>query len=166
MDSQTYRPAPMSTGLAVMSGVFVAVAVIGLAAVPLLIGRGQGVMVLIVAFLWLIILICWQARPRCYELREDCIAVIRGWPYRNVIIPLADIKDVRIARLRWAWKTCGIDFPFSMSGWFRSKELGKFFASVTDADKVVLLSNGRKYAISPKYPDEFAADLKRIIRQV
>lgn len=168
MDSQTYRPAPMSVGLAVMTGVIVALGVIGLAAVPLLISRGEGALALIVAFLWLVILICWQARPKWYEIGRDALVIVRSFPFRDVVIPLTDIRDAKTARVGalMLWKIYGINGLFSNTGWFRSREFGKFFASITDGNKVVMLSNGKKYAISPKYPDEFVADLKRIINQV
>ena len=168
MDSQTYRPAPMSVGLAVMTGVIVALGVIGLAAVPLLIARGEGAFALIVAFLWLVILICWQARPRYYEIGRDSLVIVRSFPFRDVVIPLTDIRDAKTARLGALMlrKIYGINGLFSNTGWFRSREFGKFFASITDGNKAVMLSNGKKYAISPKYPDEFVADLKHMINQV
>lgn len=158
----------MSVPLAVMSGVTVTIGIIGLAAVPLLVGKEWGVAKLVAALLWPVILISWQARPKCYEIRGDALVIVRSFPFRDVVIPLADIRDVRSAKLGALMlrKIYGINGLFSNTGWFRSREFGKFFASVTDGDKVVMLSNGQRYAISPAQPDEFIADLKRIIRQV
>lgn len=163
-----YRPAPMDVLLAVMTGIIVALGIIGLAALPLLIGKGEGEAVAGVAFFWLVILICWQARPKYYEIRDNSFVIVRKFPFRDVIISLADIHDVRAVKLRMSqiWRTFGIGGLFSNTGWFKNREFGKFFASTTDGDKVVMLSNGRKYAISPIAPDEFIADLKRIIGQV
>jgi len=168
LDSQTYRPAPMSVGLAVMSGIIVALGLVGLAAMPLLIEKGQGVIAIIVAMLWLVILVSWQARPKCYEIGRDSLVIVRSFPFIDVVIPLTDMHDARTARVGalMLWKIYGINGLFSNTGWFRSREFGKFFASITDGNKAVMLSNGKKYAISPKYPDEFVADLKHIINQV
>ncbi|HET6453686.1 MAG TPA: PH domain-containing protein [Armatimonadota bacterium] len=167
MDSQTYRPAPMSVGLAVISGIVLALGIIGLAALPLLFRRSDngGWFVGIIA-LWILIVHAWSLWPRCYEIRDDSIIISRQWPYKSAIIPLKgieEVKRVQIGKARLVYGSIGL---FSDTGWFRNKEFGKFFMSVTDPDKAVMLSNDSRYVLSPKYPDEFVADLKHIINQV
>jgi hypothetical protein len=165
LDSQTYRPAPMSVSLALSSGVLAFLGIIGLAALPLLIVRHEPGLIIMVPVLWVLIIYSWFLRPRCYEITDESIIITRQWPYKNAIIPLAGIKEVKRGKVGKARMNYGTDW-FSLTGWFRNKEFGKFFMSVTDPDKVVLLSNGVYCAISPRYPDEFVADLKRIINQV
>lgn len=155
----------MSLLLAVYTGVYVMIAVVGLASLPLLIIRGHGLIGIMVAFLWFVILVCWQGRPKCYEIKDNSLVIVRSFPFRNIAIPLANVHDVLAFKLSMGktLRLWGMSGLFSDTCWCWNRKFGKFFAAITDGDKVVMLSNGRKYAISPKYPDEFIADLKRMI---
>ena len=108
----------------------------------------------------LVIAISWQVKANRYEINEDSIILVRGWPFRDIVIPLADVKKVeKVTISSKTIRTFGVGGLFSSTGWFWNKDIGHFFVSATNGYCIVLISNGKKWAISPENPDEFVADM-------
>ena len=117
----------MSVSLAIWSGVFVILGIIGLAALPLLFRRHETSGWLIgIIVVWFWIVYGWLLRPKCYEIRDDSLVITRQWPYKSAIIPLKGIKEVQRVRIGKARIIYGASGLFSDTGWFREPiaELG------------------------------------------
>jgi hypothetical protein len=119
-----------------------------------------------VALVALVIAISWQMRPARYEVSDESVRIVRAWPFKSIAIPKAEIKDVRPVTLTWKTiRSFGVGGLFGTGGWFWNKELGNFLVAMTNGHKLVLISNGGKFVISPENPDEFIRDLQSRIGQ-
>ncbi|MBP6963894.1 MAG: hypothetical protein KBC96_05750 [Armatimonadetes bacterium] len=117
---------------------------------------------LVAAFLLILIWTCWQIAPKRYDLTDDSLVIVRGWPFRDIPIPVAKILDVCPVKLSsfTTLRTFGVGGLFSASGWFWNKDIGSFFAEITNGHRTVLIDAGRKYVISPEDPHEFVQDIQ------
>lgn len=107
----------------------------------------------------LVIVIAWQMRPSAYQVSDEGITIVRGWPFKSVMIPTGQIHNIRQVTIHWTTIRYGVGGLFSTGGWLWNRELGRFFAAYTNRHKLVLIENGGKYVISPENPEEFIADL-------
>ena len=104
---------------------------------------------------------CWAYVPVAYELSDEAVVIHRKRA-QPVTIPLAALRDVRPTELP-RWKTarlCGNGGLFMFAGLFSTKELGRFYMSVRDARRTVLLEGEtiRSWVISP-------ADVARFVEE-
>lgn len=159
----TYRPAKMDTAITIVTAsVFLLLGIFLVLAVSMHEKPMWGA----VALLAVVIAVSWQMKPARYEVSDESVRVVRGWPFRNIAIPKAEIRDVRPVVLTWRTiRTCGVGGLFSTGGWFWSRELGHFLVAMTNGHKLVLISNGGKFVISPGNPDEFISDVRSRIGQ-
>ncbi len=158
---KTYRAAPMD---GITLGVTISVWTLFLMVMMVLIGHHDVVSLAESGFLILIVLFTWQVKGYSYEIRENAIVINRGWPFGSTVIPLADVRDVR--RFKFTLLTIrsfGIGGLFSVTGYFWKREVGGFYATVTNLKQSVLIDARRKVVISPENADEFIADLKNVI---
>ena len=119
-----------------------------------------------VALVAVVIAISWPMRPARYEVSDESVRIVRAWPFKTIAIPKAEIRDVRPVVLTWRTiRTCGVGRLFGTGGWFWNKELGRFFVAMTNGHKLVLISNGGKFVISPENADEFISDVQSRIGQ-
>ena len=159
---RTYQPARMDVATLVATvfvfALFAFFMVLAVLTPDEFVGAAGAVLVAVV------IAISWQFRPFRYEIRDEAITIVRGWPFKSIAIPLATVREIRSATLRGLTvRSFGIGGLFGSGGWFWNKELGRFFASVTNIKHTVLIANGQSFVISPERPDEFIADVKQTI---
>ena len=115
-------------------------------------------------FFYLLVDLCWRVKASGYEIRDDSITIVRGWPFKDIVIPLSDVREVRPFKFTLATiRSFGVGGLFSATGFFWNKEAGKFFASVTNLKCAVLIEAKQKFVISPEKPDEFAAAVQQSI---
>ena len=163
---KTYRSAPMDK-----LTFWVTISVFALLAffIALALVMRQGFVLWIpVVLMALITGFSWQMRVRRYEVREDSIRIVRGWPLRTITIPLAEVCDVRRYDTSPAHgptlRLMGVGGMFSSSGVFWNKETGEFFATVTNMGRAVFIQANEKYLISPDAPEGFIADVREVAR--
>ncbi len=108
-----------------------------------------------------LVVLCWQAKMRRCEIRDDSLVILRGWPFTDVVVPLSEVHEVRRFKFTLTTlRTFGIGGLFSATGFFWNKEVGSFFASVTNIKRAVLIGDTQKIVISPEHPEEFIADVQ------
>ena len=154
----TYRPAKMDTAITIVTvsvflvlGFFLALAV----------SMREKPMWGAVALVAVVIAISWQMRPARYEIPDVGITIVRGWPFKSIVIPKAEVREVRRLKVtQMTIRTCGVGGLFGSGGWFWNKDLGRFFVAMTNGHKLVLIENGGKFVISPENPDRFVQDVK------
>lgn len=158
----TYRPAQMDGVTAVVTWFVILLFAVLLA---LALFYGEWPMVIGAAFLGIIIAMSWQLRPIRYEITGDAVGIVRGRPFRSIVIPVADMREVRRVTLpATTIRTFGIGGLFGWVGWFWNKDLGRFFMAATHRKHTVLIANGKKFVISPENPDEFIADVRSRVK--
>jgi hypothetical protein len=156
---KTYDAAPMDKiTFWVTVSVFVLLAFFAAAAVRLHLQWASSAPL---GFMVVVIILCWQAKASRYEVGDSSIRLVRGRPYRDIVIPLADVREVTRYRFTLGTiRTFGVGGLFSSTGLFWNKELGRFFATVTNLKNAVLITDGKKFVISPENPDEFIAEVQ------
>lgn len=157
---KTYNVAPMDLAMRIVTlFLFALTAVFAIWGILQPALRG---MLAVAAFLLLLIWICWQIAPKRYDLTDDALIIVRGWPFRDISIPTAEIHDVRPVKISpfSTIRTFGVGGLFSASGRFWNKEIGGFYAGITNSKATVLISNSKKYVISPEDADQFLADME------
>lgn len=113
------------------------------------------------AILLAVLFISWQMKPARYEVSDESVRIVRGWPFSDVVIPRPEIKDARRVKMTGTTlRTCGVGGLFGSGGWFWNKEIGRFFAAITNGYNLVLIEDGGKFVISPENPDEFADSIR------
>ena len=154
----TYRPAKMDTAITIVTvSVFLLLGFFLVLAVSMHEKPMWGA----VALVAVVIAVSWQMRPARYEVSDESVRIVRGWPFKSIMIPKIQIKDVRPVSRSWKTiRTCGVGGLFGSGGWFWNKELGHFLVAITNGHKLVLIANGGKFVISPENPDRFIQDLK------
>lgn len=93
---------------------------------------------------------------RGYTITGDSILIHRLW--WNTILPLKDIRSVEAEPLAMSssFRTCGNGGLYSFTGWYWSRELGRFHAYVTDLNRTVVVRMRRRTAVlSPDDPEAF-----------
>ena len=93
---------------------------------------------------------------RGYTITGSTILIHRLW--WNTILPLKDIRSVEAEPhvMCGSFRTCGNGGLYSFTGWYWSRELGRFHAYVTDLNRtVVVLMNRRTAVLSPDDPEAF-----------
>jgi hypothetical protein len=153
---KTYRAAPMD---GITLGVTIsALALFLIITISMLIPFHHAWPTLVISgSLILLVVLCWQVKAERYEIRDDTIVIVRGWPFSDIVIPLSEVREVRPFKFTLRTiRTFGVGGLFSSTGFFWNKEAGKFFASVTNLKCAVLIDGKDKIVISPENPDEFA----------
>lgn len=113
------------------------------------------------AFVAVVIAFSWQMRPARYEISDEGVTIVRAWPFGNIAIPKAEIKDVRPVKLTAKTiRTFGVGGLFGTGGWSWNRDLGNFFVAITNGHKLLLISNGEKFVISPEDPERFVNEVK------
>jgi hypothetical protein len=113
------------------------------------------------AALLLVIWMSWQIAPKRCELTGDVLVIVRGWPFRDISIPVGEIREVtRVKISPFTIRSFGVGGLFSWSGWFWNREIGSFFAEITNIGRTVLIDAGKKYVISPEVPEQFVQDIQ------
>ena len=108
----------------------------------------------------------WEIAPKRYDLTDDALIIVRGWPFRDISIPTAEIREVRRIKVSpITLRSFGVGGIFSWSGWFWNKQIGTFFAEITNGHRSVLIDAGRKYVISPEDPDSFVDEIRPPLSQ-
>lgn len=156
---KTYRPAPMDK---LTLGVTILVLALFLFVIVTLIPTGAKWPAAAEGGLFILLLvISWQVKAVAYEIRDGSLVVVRGWPFRDIVIPLSEVREVRPVKFTaGTLRTFGVGGLFSSTGFFWNKQLGSFFATVTNMNRAVLVEARRKIVISPERPEEFIADMK------
>ena len=125
-----------------------------------------GVLWFVFGLLAVIMFISQQMSPKRYEISDTDMTIIRGWPFKNVAIPLDQVRVVRDVKLPWSTiRTGGVGGLFGSGGWFWNKEIGSFFAAFTNGHKLVFIDARRKYVISPEDPEGFIAEVSKLCSQ-
>ncbi len=159
----TYRTAPMDTPARIGTAL-ISILMVGCAAVGVLVAEMRPlitVAVLLAVTAWF----SWRIAPKRYEATGEAVVIVRGWPFRDISIPVSGIREVRRVTLS-PWKTVrtfGVGGLFSYSGRFWARDVGKFYGGVTDFGRAVLIDAGERYVISPENPDDFVRDIRVMI---
>ena len=107
---------------------------------------------------------CLAYIPVAYELNDEAVILYRKLA-KPVVIPLAALRDVRPIELpKWkAARLCGNGGLFMFAGLFSTKELGRFYMSVRDRNRAVLLEGEtiRSLVISPADVQRFVEETKQ-----
>lgn len=93
---------------------------------------------------------------RGYTITGSSILIHRLW--WNTILPLKDILSVEAEPLvmNGSFRTCGNGGLYSFTGWYWSRELGRFHAYVTDLNRTVVVRMSRRTVVlSPEDPEAF-----------
>lgn len=87
---------------------------------------------------------------------------------KSTVIPLSDIESVRLCRPTMGERRiCGSGGWFGYWGWFRERDLGKYFAYYGKASDCffVRLKNGRQYMLGCTDPQPMVDYIENRIRQ-
>jgi hypothetical protein len=106
-------------------------------------------------------LFCYLYAPRAYLVSRQEVVIQR--PVQPIVIPLADIKDVRTvapAEFKGTIRTFGSDGLFARIGHFHSPALGNFLMYATDTDKAVLIDTAERFVLTPSDPARFVAEVR------
>lgn len=99
---------------------------------------------------------------RGYSIEPNVLAIQRlFWTTR---LPLSGLQSATVTpnAMRGSHRLCGNAGMFSITGWYRNPALGTYRAYVTDlCDTVVLRFSERTIVVSPKNPDQFAAEISQ-----
>ncbi len=97
---------------------------------------------------------------RGYTIQDDVLLVRRlCWDTR---IDLTGLRSARFdpAALRGSLRTCGNGGLFSFTGWYWSRQLGRYRAFGTDPKQAVVLTfDTRRIVVTPERPDAFVREL-------
>ena len=161
-----YVGAPILAWLSAL--VLMTLAVVGVGRPPAVLYGLGGFMAIFGALTAIPIFFWKRLAPVRYEISEDSIAIRRGgWPFRDILIPLGEVRDIRRVNLPWfsIFRCCsyGTNGVFAYVAYYRDKQLGKFFRASTSLKNELLITGQRQYVISPERPDEFVADVKEAI---
>lgn len=94
---------------------------------------------------------------RGYTITGNSILIHRLW--WNTVLPLDEIRSVEAEPLAMSgsFRTCGNGGLYSFTGWYWSREMGRFHAYVTDLNRTVVVRMKRRTAVlSPDDPESFA----------
>jgi len=107
-----------------------------------------------------IVLGCLPFMIRSYTMTEDAILIRRlFWSTRLSRAGLTSAQALPKA-MKGSLRTCGNGGAFSFTGWYWSKSLGAYRAYVTDLNRTVVLSFGKRtVVISPDEPEDFVIQL-------
>lgn len=107
----------------------------------------------LIAVLVIISIVSLFYTPVSIGADEDAIYIIRS--LRTKIIPLSEVKSVRLCPpTMGAIKICASGGFMGYWGWFRERDLGKYFAYYGRSSDCFLveLHNGRKYMLGCRNP--------------
>lgn len=115
----------------------------------------------VAALLVLVIWIGWQIAPKRFDVTDDSLVIVRGWPFRNISVPLREITSVERVKLSMTtMRSFGVGGLFSHSGIFWNRQIGRFYAGITSTGDTVLVTAREKFVISPEDPEQFVADMQ------
>lgn len=159
-ETTTYKPAPMQP---VILGVTIFVFLIPafFVAMALLSTKDALIWLSPAAFTCVVILGCAQYRPFGFKITSDSVRIVKGWPFTTIVIPISEIQSVR--RYKFTWMTIrafGVGGLFSAGGYFWDRQIGSFYAAITDQSRAALVKARKNYIISPADPDAFIATLE------
>jgi hypothetical protein len=118
------------------------------------------------ALLAVVIAIGRQIAPKRLEVTDDSLVIVRGWPFRNILISLNEITGAERVKLSMlTMRSFGVGGLFSHSGRFWGSGIGSFYGGITSVADAVLITAGEKVVISPEDPDQFVADMQSKIRR-
>jgi hypothetical protein len=114
---------------------------------------------------WLLpalVLGCLPFMIRGYAITDDAILIRRlFWTTRLDRSALTSAESV-LKAMKGSLRTCGNGGVFSFTGWYWNKPLGFYRAFVTDLNRTVVLSFGKRtVVVSPGEPEDFVSELKR-----
>lgn len=101
---------------------------------------------------------------RGYTITGDSILIHRLW--WNTVLPLKEIRSVEAEPLAMSgsFRTCGNGGLYSFTGWYWSRELGRFHAYVTDLNRTVVVRMNRRTAVlSPDDPENFTRIIESLL---
>ena len=154
----TFRLAPMSPSLLVLTGVLLALplALLGLAALltPLLLGPAVFILA-IYAWIWL------RYRPTAFVVHPRALEVT--WPLRRREIPRDDISAVRVIDRQTLRRAAGWGVRVGAGGlfggfdylWTTNRGLVRMYVSRTDRFVWIERKSDRPWLITPDQPDAF-----------
>jgi hypothetical protein len=154
----TYRLAPMSPSILVLTGVLLALplAFLGLAALlmPLLLGPAVFILA-IYAWIWL------RYRPTAFVVHPRALEVT--WPLRRREIPHDDISAVRVIDRQTLRRETGWGVRVGAGGffggfgylWTTNRGLVRMYVSRTDRFVWIERKSDRPWLITPDQPDAF-----------
>ena len=154
----TFRLAPMSPSILVLTGVLLALplAFLGLAALltPLLLGPAVFILA-IYAWIWL------RYRPTAFVVRPRAFEVT--WPLRRREIPRDDISAVRVIDRQTLRREAGWGVRVGAGGlfggfgylWTTNRGLVRMYVSRTDRFVWIERKSDRPWLITPDQPDAF-----------
>jgi hypothetical protein len=118
---------------------------------------------IVAVLLGLLIAITWQMRPANYTISDGAVIIPRGWPFKTISIPIAEIHEVRPITISGSpsqtVRTFGNGGLFGWGGQYWNHDIGDFFAAATSTTNNVLISSGKKFVISPAEPEQFIAEI-------
>ena len=121
----------------------------------------------VAVFLGLVLYFTRALAPRGLILDDVDLTVDRAMS--PLTIPLREVTEARKAapeELKRAIRLFGASGFYAHYGWFWTKQLGRFrMYSRRLNDLVLVTAAGRRYALGPDSPDEFLADLGKLIRR-
>ncbi len=103
--------------------------------------------------------------PMSVRVTDKDLEVVRSLKIKT--IPLSDIRDVRLlSPTMGAVRICGSGGFMGYWGWFRERDLGKYFAYYGKASDcfLVILKNGRKYMLGCKDAPEMVEAIRKRIQ--
>ena len=154
----TFRLAPMSPSILVLTGVLLALplAFLGLAALltPLLLGPAVFILA-IYAWIWL------RYRPTAFVVHPGILEVT--WPLRRREIPRDDISAVRVIDRQTLRREAGWGVRVGAGGlfggfgylWTTNRGLVRMYVSRTDRFVWIERKSDRPWLITPDQPDAF-----------
>jgi hypothetical protein len=154
----TFRLAPMSPSILVLTGVLLALplAFLGLAALwtPLLLGPAVFILA-IYAWIWL------RYRPTTFVVHSRALEVT--WPLRRREIPRDDISAVRVIDRQTLRREAGWGVRVGAGGlfggfgylWTTNRGLVRMYVSRTDRFVWIERKSDRPWLITPDQPDAF-----------
>ena len=102
--------------------------------------------------------------PVAYTVGDDTLRIERR--AGTVSIPISSIREVRVLPAQVTfWRVGGSGGWLGFYGEFKNPELGQvtMYATRTE-DRVLVVTDGRSYVVTPASPEAFAADLESRLR--
>ena len=129
----------------------------------LLVGRvGMVYLIVLNIFFSAFLLGAYLFAPRAYEITQTGIVVRRI--LRSFEIPFSSMKRVYVRDLGlMSMRLFAMGGLFGFYGLYAVKGLGRIWVYVTRREKVVVIENRNKYAISPESNEEFLEILRKVV---